>query len=93
MVSLCERCQNYNWRKMQTIIDVFRDAGMERPRHIWCSATNRPEEIEEWHCSNFKPYQTASERREKSPKPRYKNRPMKLSGHRRIKASQPLRGL
>lgn len=85
MISMCERCKEYNWRKMQDIIDVFRDAGLERPKHIWCKATNRPEDIQYAFCPNFIGFETITERHQIKSKQRYTNKPNNLSGHRKIK--------
>lgn len=84
MISLCEKCRNYNWRKMQTIIDTFREAGLDRPRHIWCHATHRPEDIHEVFCVNFEPYETHPRSHQIKSKARYCNNANKLSGHRKI---------
>lgn len=91
MISLCEQCQNYNWRKMQTIIDTFRDAGLDRPNHIWCSGSNQPEDIQWLSCANYKPYESVSRSHQAKSKQRYCNKPNNLSGHRRIQPRKALK--
>lgn len=53
MTSLCEKCRHYDWRHMQDIIDAFRGAGLDRPKCIWCSASDQPEDIRFKVCENF----------------------------------------
>lgn len=79
MISKCERCRHYDWKRMQMIIDAFRDSGIPRPRHIWCAAKNRPEDIREVFCDTFEPYETVVRVREGKSKPRYCNASGKLS--------------
>lgn len=88
MISKCEQCQNYNWRKMQTIIDAYKDAGIPRPKHIWCQDSNRPEDIRETICDRFKPFEIIARSHETARKPRYCNNSHKLSGVRKIKAQK-----
>lgn len=53
MVSLCERCRHNDWRRMQGVIDAFRDAGIPRPSCIWCAASDRPEDLRFEACRSF----------------------------------------
>ena len=55
MISLCEQCRNHNWQYMQTIIGAYRDSGLERPHHIWCDATDRPEDLRFDFCQFYNP--------------------------------------
>lgn len=82
MISLCEQCRSYNWRKMQTIIDAYKDAGLDRPNHIWCQVRNRPEDLKFHSCHDFDDMNVPKEPTRGSQsrqKPRYTNYPNKLS--------------
>lgn len=53
MVSLCKTCANNEWRRMGEVIEAFLDAGMERPKCVWCKVTGRPEDVRLLQCRDF----------------------------------------
>ena len=74
MITLCEQCRNNDWRHMQDYIDVCKSLGWERPRHIWCAANDRPEDLHFETCGLFKPMN--SKRKRKKRMNRYQERLM-----------------
>ncbi len=50
MVSLCAACPNNDWQKMQELFLAYKDAGLKPPTHIWCKATDRPEDPHYNNC-------------------------------------------
>lgn len=89
MVSLCEKCQNNDWRHFQDIIDAIKEAGGDRPGCIWCAATDRPEDLKFDHCRNFDGYpqkKRSAKVQGFASEPRYINNPRHKAGHRKIKS-------
>lgn len=52
-VPLCEKCRNYDWEAMREIKAVYASCGWPMPSHIWCKATDRPEDMRYRRCENF----------------------------------------
>lgn len=48
--SLCERCANNDWQRTNEIKAVFADCGWDIPAHVWCKATDRPEDERHARC-------------------------------------------
>lgn len=53
-VPLCEKCANNDWERMGDIKTVYRMAAVPEPKHIWCKATDRPEDMRWNHCEGFR---------------------------------------
>lgn len=53
MIPLCERCKHYDWVTMRKIIDVWKNVGLGRPKHIWCDVNDQPEDLRYESCENF----------------------------------------
>lgn len=76
MISLCEQCRYNDWRHMQEIIDAYKAAGLERPHHIWCAATDRPEDLQFEMCGSYRPYGTRNNgKRDSYPQEKENDRP------------------
>ena len=52
-VPLCERCANYDWERTADIKAVFKASGVKAPESVWCSASDRPEDIRWNRCELF----------------------------------------
>lgn len=55
--SLCDQCANRDSEKMADLQAIWRDAGLAPFRHVWCGATDAPED-ERWHtCPMFREFE------------------------------------
>lgn len=54
MIALCEACANNDWERMREIKAVYADCGFPPPKHVWCRATDRPEDVRWQRCEGFR---------------------------------------